>query len=146
MALTPYLALVIKGSDHNCYSYSKASQQLTMQITLDLPDELVSRLSSLEDKLPQILELGLRELNASSQRGFTSAAEVLEFLATLPTPEEIIALRPSEALQAQISNLLEKNRTQGLSPAEEQIWEQYQYLEHLLRMAKAKAYLKLRLS
>lgn len=71
-------------------------------------------------------------------------AEVLEFLATLPTPEEIIALRPSEALQAQISNLLEKNRTQGLTPPEEQVWEQYQYLEHLIRMAKAKAYLKLK--
>ncbi|HEY9709875.1 MAG TPA: hypothetical protein V6D48_16845 [Oculatellaceae cyanobacterium] len=71
-------------------------------------------------------------------------AEVLEFLATLPTPEEIIALRPSEALQAQISNLVEKNRTQGLTPAEEQVWEQYQYLEHLIRMAKAKAYLKLK--
>ncbi len=71
-------------------------------------------------------------------------AEVLEFLATLPTPEEIIALRPSEALQAQISNLLEKNRTQGLTPAEEQIWEQYQHLEHLIRMAKAKAHLKLK--
>ena len=71
-------------------------------------------------------------------------AEVLEFLATLPTPEEIIALRPSEALQAQISNLLEKNRTQGLTPAEEQIWEQYQCLEHLIRMAKAKAHLKLK--
>jgi hypothetical protein len=117
-----------------------------MQITFDLPDELVSRLSPLEDKLPQILELGLRELNASSQMGFTGAAEVLEFLATLPTPEEIIALRPSEALQAQISNLLEKNRTQGLTPAEEQMWEQYQYLEHLIRMAKAKAYLRLKLS
>jgi hypothetical protein len=54
-----------------------------MQITLDLPDELVSRLSSLEDKLPQIWELGLRELNASSQRGFTGAAEVLS-IASLP--------------------------------------------------------------
>ncbi len=115
-----------------------------MQITLDLPEELVSRLSSLEDKLPQILELGLRELNASSQTGFAGIAEVLEFLATLPTPEEIIALRPSEALQTQISSLLEKNRTQGLTPAESQIWEQYQYLEHLIRIAKAKAYLKLK--
>jgi hypothetical protein len=76
--------------------------------------------------------------------GFTSVGEVLGFLATLPTPEEIIALRPSEALQAQISNLLEKNRTQGLTSAEEQIWEQYQYLEHLIRIAKAKAYLKLK--
>ncbi|HEY9829142.1 MAG TPA: hypothetical protein V6D26_01095 [Stenomitos sp.] len=68
----------------------------------------------------------------------------MEFLATLPTPEEIIALRPSESLQAQISSLLDKNRTQGLTPTESQIWEQYQYLEHLIRMAKAKAYLKLK--
>lgn len=117
-----------------------------MQITFNLPDELVSRLSPLKDLLPQILELGLRELNASSQTGFAGTAEVLEFLATLPTPQEIIALRPSEALQAQISNLLEKNRTQGLTSAEEQIWEQYQYLEHLIRIAKAKAYLKLKSS
>ncbi|WP_255427109.1 hypothetical protein [Sphaerospermopsis sp. LEGE 00249] len=71
-------------------------------------------------------------------------AEVLEFLAQLPTSAEIIALRPSEELQTQISNLLEKNRTQGLTAAEEMIWEQYQYLEHLVRIAKAKALLKLK--
>ncbi|MBD2001882.1 MULTISPECIES: hypothetical protein [Cyanophyceae] len=115
-----------------------------MQITLDLPEELVSQLNSLGDKLPQILELGLHELNASSQTGFAGVAEILKFLATLPTPEEIIALRPSEALQAEISSLLEKNRAQSLTLAEAQSWEQYQYLEHLIRMAKAKAYLKLK--
>ena len=80
-----------------------------MQITLDLSEELVSRLNSVEDKLPQVIELGLRELNASPKNGFNGIAEVLELLATLPTPEEIIALRPSEALQTQISNLLEKH-------------------------------------
>ena len=58
----------------------------------------------------------------------------LEFLARLPTPEEIIALRPSQTLQARISALLEKNRTEGLTLAEEQEWEQYQYLEHLERL------------
>jgi len=115
-----------------------------MRVTLDIPEELATRLSLLEDKLPQILELGLRELNAISQKGFAGMAEVLEFLAQLPTPEEIIALRPSEALQAQITSLLEKNRTQGLTPSEEQAWEQYQYLEHLVRIAKAKAFLKLK--
>lgn len=115
-----------------------------MRVTLDIPDELATRLSLLEDKLPQILELGLRELNAISQTGFAGTAEVLEFLAQLPTPEEIMALRPSLALQAQLSSLLEKNRTEGLTAAEEQVWEQYQYLEHLVRMAKAKAYLKLK--
>jgi hypothetical protein len=115
-----------------------------MQITLELPDEFVSQLLSLEDQLPHILELGLRELNASTQTGFTGTAEVLEFLAKLPSPEEIIALRPSEALQAQIKTLLEKSKTQGLTPAEEQLWQQYQYLEHLVRIAKAQALIKLK--
>ncbi|MEH2014970.1 hypothetical protein [Nostoc sp.] len=36
--------------------------------------------------------------------------------------------------------------TQGLTPVEQQAWEQYQYLEHLVRIAKAKAYLKLKAS
>jgi hypothetical protein len=35
-------------------------------ITLDLPDDLVERLRAAADRLPRILELGLRELDASS--------------------------------------------------------------------------------
>jgi len=113
-------------------------------ITLNISEELSLRLRPLESELPQILELGLRELNASSQPGFKGAADILEFLASLPSPEEIIALRPSEVLQNQINTLLDKNRSGQLTPQEEQLWEQYQYLEHLIRIAKAKAYLKLK--
>jgi hypothetical protein len=115
-----------------------------MQVTFDLPDEVVAQLNLFEDKLPQILELGLRELNAVTQVGFSGFAEVVEFLASLPTPEAIIALRPSETLQAQIATLLEKNRTVGLTPADEQLWQGYQYLEHIVRMTKARAFLKLK--
>lgn len=104
----------------------------------------MNQISSLHDRLPKILELGLRELNAESQMGFSGAAEVLEFLASLPSPEQMIALRPSEALQTQTSVWLEKNRTEGLTPAEEQAWQQYQYLEHLVLLAKAQALLKLK--
>ncbi|MDI6794762.1 MAG: hypothetical protein QME81_18165 [bacterium] len=113
-------------------------------ITFHIPQKLAIRLRPLENQLPRILEMGLRELNAVAQPGFEGAAEVLEFLASLPTPKEIVALRPSKALQARISTLLEKNRTEGLTPDEEQEWEQYHYLEHLVRIAKAKAYLKLK--
>jgi hypothetical protein len=115
-----------------------------MQITFDLSEELISRLNSVEDKLPQVIELGLRELNANPQDGFNGVAEILEFLATLPTPEAIIALRPSQELQTQISSLLEKHRNQGLTDTEARMWEQYQYLEHLIRKSKATAYLKLK--
>jgi len=115
-----------------------------MQITFDLPDEVVTQLQPFTDKLPQILELGLRELNLRDQEGFSGMAEVLEFLASIPTAEAIIALRPSESLQSEINTLLEKNRTVGLNLAEEQQWQQYQYLEHIVRMAKARAFLKLK--
>ena len=117
-----------------------------MLITLDIPDELAKRLRSLEDQLPRILELGLRELCATSQPGFEGVADVLERLAGLPTPKEIMALRPSDALQARISALLEKNRTAGLSPAEEHERECYQYLEHIVRIAKAQASQRLQAS
>jgi hypothetical protein len=111
-------------------------------ITLELPDELARRLQPMADQLPEILELGLRELNAAGQPGFQGAAELLEFLAGLPSPEEALALRPSPALQGRIDALLEKNRTEGLTTSEEQDWERYQYLEHLVRIAKGKALLK----
>ncbi len=115
-------------------------------ITLEVSDELAQRLRPFAERLPRILELGLRELNAATQSGFVGTAEVLEFLAGLPTPQEILALRPSEALQSRVSALLEKNRSEGLSHEEEEEWEHYQYLEHLVRIAKAKAYLKLNAS
>jgi hypothetical protein len=112
-------------------------------ITLNVPDELALRLRPLEGQLPRILELGLREMNATAQPGFVGAAQVIEFLAELPTPDEILALRPSDALQARVNALLDKSRAEGLTPEEEQEWEQYEYLEHLARTAKAKALLKL---
>ncbi|NET55865.1 MAG: restriction endonuclease subunit S [Symploca sp. SIO2E6] len=115
-----------------------------MQIRVEVPDELALRLSPLQDQLPQILELGLREWNADAQAGFSGLAEVLEFLANLPSPEEILALKPSEALQQKIEDLLKKNRTVGLTIEEERLWQQYEYVEHLVRVAKAKALLKLR--
>src|SRR5580692_4955860 len=55
-------------------------------ITLDLPDDLADRLRALADRLPRILELGLRELDASSQSGFSGASDVLELRKRGPSP------------------------------------------------------------
>ena len=114
-----------------------------MQINIEVSKELADRLSPLQDQLPEILELGLREFSADAQSGFSGLAEVLEFLANLPTAEEILALRPSDTLQQQIEKLLQKNKTQGLSHEEERLWQQYEYIEHLVRVAKSKALIKL---
>ena len=114
-----------------------------MEITLTVSEELATQLHPFQDQLSRILEFGLREWQATAQAGFKGASEVLETLAALPTPEEILALRPSADLQSRIGALLEKNRDTGLTPPEEQEWEQYQYLEHLVRLAKARASAKL---
>lgn len=111
-------------------------------VTIELPKELAQRLEPVSERLPDILEMGLRQWQAAGQAGFQGAAEVLELLANLPSPEEILELRPSQALHTRVQTLLEKNKTQGLTAEEEQEWQQYEYLEHLVRMAKARALLK----
>jgi len=113
-------------------------------ISITVPDELADRLQLYQDDLPQIIALGLREWTARREPGFTSLSGVLETLANLPAPEEVLALRPSAEAQARIDELLEKNRTTGLSAAEQREWEQYQYVEHLVRLAKTRAVLKLK--
>lgn len=117
-----------------------------MQVIVDLPDDLASELQSHQGQLPRILELGLRELAAPLGSAYEGTTQVLETLATLPTPEEVLLLRPSAALQARITELLERNRAQGLSESEEKEWQRYEYVEHLVRIAKAKAKLKIKAS
>ena len=112
-------------------------------ITLDVPDELAERVRLLADRLPRILDLGLRALDAESPAEYAGAAEVLELLAQLPSPEEVLAFRPSTALAQRVSSLLEKSRAGSLSQEEELEWQRLEYLEHLVRIAKAKAALKL---
>lgn len=110
-----------------------------MEITLNVSEELASRLRPVEDQLPQILELGIRDLNARQGGTFAGLAELLEKLASLPSPEEILALRASPALQERIDTLLEKSKDEGLTPDERREWEQFCYVEHLVRMAKGNA-------
>jgi len=115
-----------------------------VEITLTIPEELALRLQPFEKELPQILELGIRAWNAGGESGFPGLAEVLETLASLPTPQEVLALRPSAALQEQIEGLLEKNQSGALSADKQRGWARYQYVEHLVRVAKAHAALKLK--
>lgn len=110
-----------------------------MQLTIDLPENLANSLKSNKQNLPQIFEVGLREFRASSSIGYKNVADVLEFLAGLPSPKEILELRPSEDLQTRIGELLEKNRSEGLDETEEKLWASYEFIEHLVRIAKAKA-------
>lgn len=117
-----------------------------MQLTLQVPDDLAAELGPRQGRLPRILSLGLRELDAEGASGFSGLADVLELLASLPTPEQIMALRPNQVLQAHIDHILDRSREGSLSDEEEQQWRNYQYIEHLVRKAKIRAAQQLRQS
>ena len=84
----------------------------------------------------------MREIDAYAGT-FAGLSDVLEILAHLPSPSEVLALRPSPALQERIDALLAKNRNGGLNETDCLDWQKYQYVEHLVRIAKAEARTKL---
>ena len=114
-----------------------------MPITVTIADDLAKKLQPYEAQFPEILELGIREWCARGEAGYNGVNDVLETLAALPTPEEVLALRPTPPLQERLAALLEKNRTAGLSTDDQREWEQFKFLEHLVRLAKANAVRKI---
>jgi hypothetical protein len=117
-----------------------------MPTTVTIADDLAIQLRPYQAQLPQILALGIREWQAREDAGYSGISGVLETLAGLPTPEEVLALRPTPQLQERIDSLLEKNRSTGLSPEDKREWEKYEYVEHLVRLAKTSALRKLKAS
>jgi len=72
--------------------------------------------------------------------------EVFDFLVSSPTPERILAFRPSESTQERIRALLEANKANRLT-AEEQIeLDEFEQVEHFVRMLKIYARQSLNLS
>ena len=113
-------------------------------VTLTLPDDLADRIRDVADRIPQTFEVALRAVLRADAPTIDAIDEVTQFLATLPTPEQILAFRASPAVEQRISDLLEKNRSTGRSEHEEREWHTYEYAGDLVRMAKANAALKLK--
>ena len=69
--------------------------------------------------------------------------EVIDFLAGGTTPGNLIAFRPSEAARERVGELLRRRKNEDLSADEASELEHYLQLEHLMRLAKARAQLRL---
>jgi uncharacterized membrane-anchored protein YjiN (DUF445 family) len=111
-----------------------------VQITIDIPDDLAQRLQQFQAQLPQVLELGLQEFQSQQrQPNFLDEQDIISLLASQPTPEQILAIRPTPEFQARVSELLSQSKNRTLSAKEEAELERYLTLEHLVRLAKAHA-------
>jgi len=65
--------------------------------------------------------------------------EVIEFIAS-SSPQNVIAFRPSEEARARAADLIYREKTDGLSDDDRSELDHYLQIEHLMRLAKARAH------
>jgi len=69
--------------------------------------------------------------------------EITDFLASVPTAEQILAFKPSERLDQRLHDLLDQNSKDGLTAEERAELDEFLRMNHLLKMLKIKVRLKL---
>lgn len=65
--------------------------------------------------------------------------EIVEFIASGATPSNVAAFRPSEKAKERVADLIQREKNSQISPEEKSELSHYLQLEHLMRLAKARA-------
>jgi hypothetical protein len=65
--------------------------------------------------------------------------EVIDFIASGPTPTGIVNFRPSKEATERIEALIEREKAVGLESEEKRELDHYLELEHIMRLSKARA-------
>jgi hypothetical protein len=65
--------------------------------------------------------------------------EIVDFIAAGTTPQDVISFQPSQEVQKRVADLLAREKEGQLSPAEKSELDHYMQIEHLMRLAKARA-------
>ncbi len=70
----------------------------------------------------------------------TAYDEIISFIAAGITPKSLIAFQPSEEAKERVADLIFREKNSLLTAPEKAELDQYMMLEHLLRLAKARAH------
>jgi len=65
--------------------------------------------------------------------------EIVEFIAAGTTPDSVAHFEPSQQTRDDVAELIHKEKTTGLTPEESSELDHYLQLEHVMRLAKARA-------
>jgi hypothetical protein len=74
-----------------------------------------------------------------SRAGALAYTEIIDFIAGGSSPRSVVAFRPSPRTQQRVATLLAREKSDGLTPEEASELEHYSQLEHIMRLAKARA-------
>lgn len=66
--------------------------------------------------------------------------EIIDFIAAGTSPDSIVAYQPSQAAKDRVADLIFREKTGGISPEEKSELDHYMQLEHIMRLAKARAH------
>lgn len=65
--------------------------------------------------------------------------EIIDFIASGTTPDRVVAFQPSQETKDHVSDLLHREKTVGLSTDDAAELTHFLELEHVMRLAKARA-------
>ncbi len=65
--------------------------------------------------------------------------EIIDFITSIPQPQQILNYKPSKSIQNRLDSLLEKKRNGQLNDDELHELDQFIMTEHIMRIAKIKA-------
>ncbi|MDY6805203.1 MAG: hypothetical protein SXA11_15545 [Cyanobacteriota bacterium] len=104
------------------------------RITLDIPDELWEKLEAMSELLA--LSLEQPPLPARIYQ------YILDFILSKPTPEEIIAFRPTSEMEERLRMLLERSKGGKITAAESKELDEYERIQHIMIMLKTGVFLR----
>ena len=105
-----------------------------VQMTMNVPDELAKRWQPIRSWLPTILEISFVGFKTPATQ---TASEVITFLSSNPTLEEVTGYHASERSQTRMQRLLALNTGGLLGASEQQELDELEKLEHILITLKA---------
>lgn len=65
--------------------------------------------------------------------------ELVEFIASGTSPSAVASFQPSDEVKKQVADLIYREKTTGLTHEETSELNHYMELEHIMRLAKARA-------
>lgn len=106
-----------------------------IDLTLQVPDELAERIQPIGPWLPTVIELGLLGFRTKAA---AVASEVVSFLSTNPSPQQVVEFQVSDDAQNRLRRLLALNSEGLLSEEESLELDELTQLEHVIIMLKAR--------
>jgi hypothetical protein len=114
-------------------------------ITVEVSDDLAAKIQAVRDRLPDLLSEAL--MLSGSGNGSTTASslrypvfeEMIDFLVSSPTPDQMIDYTISTRAQERLAELLNKNREETLSEAENAELDVFEQVDYVMSSLKARA-------